>query len=350
MRTNRLLATLLLALTAGACSPFYVIRAGYEEAKILARREPIEELVADSTTPPATRHKLQLVLEARAFAEDSLGLEAGDSYTTFSKLDSDTLALVVSAAYKDRFEPYTWWFPIVGHVPYKGFFSEESARKEMAKLEEKGLDTDLRPTAAFSTLGWFNDPLVSPLLRYDSVSLAGTVVHELTHNTIYVPGRAMFNESFAEFVGARGAIAFFCSRYEPSERECRVAQAAWHDELVFGAFLDSLVTRLDSLYSSNLSYQEKLQRREVVFEQAKEEFAERVQPQLQVRSYAGFAETPLNNATLISRRLYYHRLDLFERVFQESGGHLRLALNRILAAVRANEKDPYDAVERLVNR
>src|SRR5215208_1049588 len=127
---------LLLAATASACSPLYVLRAGYEEAKLLRRRESIAELVRDSTTPPQTREKLRLVLRARAFAHDSLGLDAGKSYTTFAQLDSDTLAMIVSAAYKDRFEPYTWWFPIIGHVPYKGYFSEKKAREAAANLEE----------------------------------------------------------------------------------------------------------------------------------------------------------------------------------------------------------------------
>ncbi|HET8656131.1 MAG TPA: aminopeptidase [Longimicrobiaceae bacterium] len=348
-RLPRLLpATLLLLLSAAACSPIYVLRAGYEEAKILSRRRPIAELVADSTTPPVTREKLRLVLQARTFAQDSLGLKAGDSYTTFSRLDSDTLALIVSAAYKDRFEAYTWWFPIVGHVPYKGFFSEGAARKQMAALERKGLDTYLRPTTAFSTLGWFNDPLVSPLLRYDSVSLAETVVHELTHNTLYAPGKAMFNESLAEFVGNRGAIAFFCGRYEPRPEDCRQARANWHDQLVFGAFLDGLVARLESLYSrTDLSYEQKLQRREVIFTDAKRTFVEQVQPRFQASTYAGFLHTPLNNASLLARRLYYHRLDLFERVYDQGGGDLRTTLDRIFAAARANQKDPYAAVEQL---
>src|SRR5215208_6281700 len=135
-RRRRVAAVLLLLGGTAACSPFYVIRAGYEEAKLLRRRESIAELVRDSTTPPATREKLRLVLRARAFAEDSLGLDAGKSYTTFAQLDSDTLAMIVSAAYKDRFEPYTWWFPIIGHVPYKGYFSEKKAREAAANLEE----------------------------------------------------------------------------------------------------------------------------------------------------------------------------------------------------------------------
>ncbi|HEX6070910.1 MAG TPA: aminopeptidase [Longimicrobiaceae bacterium] len=343
-----LMLVLAVTLTAG-CSPLYVLRAGYEEAKILSRRKSIVALVADSTTPPETREKLRLVLRARAFAADSLGLDAGDSYTTFSRLDSDTLALIVSAAYRDRFEAYTWWFPIVGRVPYKGYFSERKAREAIADLEEQGLDTYLRPTSAFSTLGWFNDPLVSPLLRYDSVSLAGTVIHELTHNTIYVPGQAMFNESLAEFVGGRGAIAFFCAdRAEPSA-DCEAARAAWADELVFGEFLDGLVVELEALYGrTELTYEQKLAAREEVFTRARERFDGEVQPRMQPGSYGSFLRVPLNNASLLSRRLYYHRLDLFEEAFQLMGGDLRRTMEVILASARAREQDPFAAVERLV--
>lgn len=342
-----LAAAILLVLT--GCSPLYVLRAGYEEARILSRRQSIPRLVNDSTTPVQTREKLRLVMDARAFAVDSLGLPAGDSYTTFSQLDSDTLALVVSAAYRDRFQAYTWWFPIVGRVPYKGYFSEAKARAAMRGLEEKGLDTYLRPTSAFSTLGWFNDPLVSPLLRYDSIGLANTVIHELTHNTIYLSGQAMFNESLAEFVGGRGTIAFFCSRHGAESPECRAARADWEDELVFGAFLDGLVTKLDSLYRrTDLETETKLARREEIFSRAREAFRSEVQPRFQRATYGSFLTTPLNNATLLSRRLYYHRLDLFEELYHRMGGDLRRTLEVILASARARESEPFAAVERLV--
>lgn len=342
-----LLSLLVLALLAG-CSPLYVLRAGYEEAKILSRREPIARLVRDSTTPPAQRDKLSLVLEVREFAADSLELDVGKSYTTFSQLDSDTLALILSAARRDRFEAHTWWFPIVGHVPYKGFFSERKAREAMAELEREGFDTYLRPTSAFSTLGWFNDPLVSPLLRYDSVSLAATVVHEVFHNTLYLPGQAMFNESLAEFVGSRGAIQFLCGRFGEASPQCERARGAWADELVFGSFLSALVAELEALYArEDLSPEQKLELREEVFRRSQARFEREVRPQLRVSSYASFAREPLNNATLISRRLYYHRLELFEEVFRANDGDLRRTIERILEAVDDAE-DPYAAVEGLL--
>ena len=345
---SRLAALLLLLAGFGACSPMYVLRAGYEEAKILRRRQSIERLVADTTTPPATREKLRLVLRARSFARDSLGLETGDSYTTFSQLDSDTLAMVVSAAYRDRFQAYTWWFPIVGRVPYKGYFSVEKAQAAAANLEEKGLDSYVRPTSAFSTLGWFNDPLVSPLLRYDSVSLAGTVIHELLHNTVYIPGHTAFNESFAEFVGSRGAVAMFCGGGGEGSSECARARAVWADELVFGAFLSRMVGELEALYArADLTSAEKIRLREEIFTRGQREFSESVRPRLKVATYASFARDPLNNATLISRRLYYQRLDLFEQVYRRSGGDLRRTIHSVLAVAREAE-DPFAAVEGLL--
>lgn len=345
---RRVAATLLAAALLAGCSPLYVLRAGYEEAKILRRRQPIARLVRDSTTPPARRDKLSLVLEVRRYAADSLGLDVGDSYTTFSQLDSDTLALILSAAHRDRFAARTWWFPIVGHVPYKGFFSEAKAREAIEDLEADGYDTYLRPTSAFSTLGWFNDPLVSPLLRYDSVSLASTVVHEVFHNTLYKAGEAMFNESLAEFVGSRGAIAFLCGRFGEASPQCGTARAVWEDERVFGRFLSALVEELEALYGrEELTRERKLELREEVFVRAKRTFAAEVRPRLRVATYDSFARDPLNNATLISRRLYYHRLDLFEALFEAQGRDLRRTLDVLLPAVKDAE-EPYEAVERLV--
>ncbi|CAN5735918.1 aminopeptidase [soil metagenome] len=341
-------STAVLLLTQVACSPIYVIRAGYEEAKILSRRQPIQRLVEDPTTPPEQRGKLALVLEARAFAADSLNLDVGRSYTTFSQLESDTLAFVLSAAHQDRFQAHTWWFPIVGRVPYKGFFSERSARREMARLESRGFDTYLRTTSAFSTLGWFNDPLVSSLLRYDSVSLANTVIHELFHNTMYLPGQATFNESMAQFVGGRGAIMFFCGpAYGEASAECVRARDAWHDELIFGEFLDALIGELESLYSrEDLTLEETLVLREEIFRRSQQEFASFVRPRLRVSSYAGFTQNPLNNATLAARRMYYHRLDLFDQLYAASGESLPLTIQRILGVIEG-AADPFQAVEQL---
>ena len=126
-------------LTAATPMGRYLARGAVAEAKILAHRQSIAKLVADSTTPPAVRAKLQLVLEARAFAVDSLGLPAKDSFTQYTKLEHDTLVLVLSGAYRDELRPVTWWFPVVGRVPYRGFFDFAEAKKAETELADAGI-------------------------------------------------------------------------------------------------------------------------------------------------------------------------------------------------------------------
>src|SRR6202008_2140240 len=148
----------------------------------------------------------------REYARDVLKFNVGGSYSSFSYVDRPDLTYIVVAAPKTELRPYTWWFLIVGNVPYKGYFSKEEAQAEIDQLNAQGYDTNLRTSAAFSTLGWFDDPLLSHLLRYDKVTLAEVIFHELFHNTAYVKGAAVFNENSANFVGGRSPINFFRDR------------------------------------------------------------------------------------------------------------------------------------------
>jgi predicted aminopeptidase len=340
-----------VAVASLTCSPVYVIRAGIEEAKILSRRREITDVVSDPATSTTIRKKLELVVQARSFAQDQLGLAAGESYTTYSWVDSDTLLMVVSGARKDRFIAYTWWFPIVGRVPYKGFFDFEDAYEEARELEAKGYDTHVRPSGAFSTLGWFNDPVLNTILRYSDVGLASTVVHEILHNSIFIPGQVGFNESFANFVGDRGAALFFCTRDGSTSQNCRLATAAWEDNIVFGSALSDLVTRLERIYQrDDLTRAQRIEQRDTVFTNWKADYRARVVPRLHTNSFRDYADSPLNNATLIGTRLYYQRLDLFEQVYQRYGQDLRRASEAIMQAARSNEKEPFAAVEALVAR
>ena len=132
-------AVVLVTSLASACSPMYVIRAGIAEAKILRARRPIPEVILDPATDERTKTKLTFVVEARNYAIDEFGLDVGRSYTSFSQLKSDTLAMVLSAAHQDQLTPKTWWFPIVGRVPYKGYFNENAAIEEQGEARRRRL-------------------------------------------------------------------------------------------------------------------------------------------------------------------------------------------------------------------
>ncbi len=339
-----------LAVVAGStlfCSPGFVIRAGVEEAKILSRRQPISDVIADPATSPETRSKLELVRMAATFADRELGLNVGDSYTTFSQIDRDTLLLVVTASHRDAFRAHTWWFPIVGRVPYKGYFNPDGALAEAARLADRGLDTHVRPAGAFSTLGWLPDPLLSTLLNRDEISLASTVIHEVTHNSIFLPGQVRFNESFANFVGDMGAAEMFCRIEGEDGARCRAARESWEDAMRFGAALQGLVSSLEELYGrDNLTSEQKIALRETVIDRWRVEYERDVVPRLH-RAFRTYHERPINNATLIGTRLYYYRLDLFEEVYRAMGVPLRDAIRAMMDAAESSPDDPFGAIERL---
>jgi predicted aminopeptidase len=336
----------LLAVTPTGC---YLSRGAIEEAKILSNRKSIAELVRDPSVDAPTRAKLQVVLDARAFAKNRLGLRTKESFTTFSQLDTDTLVLVLSAAYRDSLKPYTWWFPIVGRVPYKGYFDFARAKKDEQKLRDEGFDTYLRPSDAFSTLGWFNDPLLSTSLRRDSMDLANTVVHELTHNTFYAPGQAYFNESFASFVGARGAAAFFRERHQ--EEAAREVEARWADEKVLASFWASLIKSLDSAFAAHPSSRvERIEARDSVYARARVALVTNISREFQTIGPNYAARVPLNNAALLARRIYAQDLQLFDDVYEREGKNLPRTIARIVSVAKANPKDPNGALHALLKK
>jgi predicted aminopeptidase len=333
-------AIALLALTPTGC---YLSRAGWEEAKILRARRPIAEVVRDDRVDATTRGKLSLVLVARQFAADSIGLEAKESFTQFTRLDHDTLVLVLSGARRDRLQPHTWWFPIVGRVPYKGYFDFDAARSAARELEGRGLDVYLRPSTAFSTLGFFNDPLLSTVLSDDSVGLANTVIHELTHNTFYAPGQAVFNESFANFVGARGSAWLFRSR--GGGRSAAVADSAWADEKRLGAFWSAVYASLDSAYGAHdADSAARIVARDSVYARARRTLVNDVGPLLTTYPADYATRVRLDNAALLARRIYLTDLGVFDAVWTREGHDLRRTIARVIALAKSKPKDPFAAV------
>jgi predicted aminopeptidase len=344
--TRAVSLALLAGLTQGGC---YLGHAAWEQARILSARRPIAQLVHDPAVPEATRAKLGLVLRTRDFAARDLGLDAGQSFTAYTQLDRDTLVLVVSAAHADVLRPYTWWFPIVGRIPYKGYFDFSAARQEARTLRESGFDVYLRPADAYSTLGWFNDPLVSTTLARDSIELVNTVIHELTHNTFYAPGSADYNESFASFVGSRGAASFFRS-YGMTEAALE-AERRWEDQKILGRFWRSVGDQLDSAFARHPGDRAaRLAARDTVYAAARERLRREVVPGLRTVSAAYADRVPLNNAFLLAQLVYGSELELFDHAWRAEGHDLRRSIRRLIELARSRPEDPFGALREWVAR
>jgi len=330
--------TLILSPT--AC---YLGRGAWEEAKILSRRRQISDILSDKSVDSVTRKKLAIVSAARIYARDVIGLKTKDSFTAYSRLDHDTLVLVLSAAYRDRLQPYTWWFPVVGRVPYKGYFDFAAARRDAEGLEQEGYDTYVRPSDAFSTLGFFNDPLLSTTLRRDTLDLANTVIHEVTHNTFYAPGQVAFNESFASFVGARGAAAFFRARGQPAA--AAQVEAEWDDDKLLGAFWMHVSAALDSAFARNPTDRAaRLAARDSIYHAARRTLVDTLALQFKVFPPAYAERVRLDNASLLARRVYAMELALFDAVWLRSDRDVRTAVKQIIALAQSKPDDPFGAV------
>lgn len=338
----------------------YVARAAWEEGKILARRRSIAAMLAEggesdqamagaaageraTARGPAERdrrRRLQLVVDARAFAQRTLGLAGGESFTTYSALERDTLVLVLSAARRDTLAPYTWWFPVVGRFPYKGFFDFAEAQRTADAMRRRGFDTYLRPASAFSTLGWFNDPLLSTTLSLDTLDLANTVIHELTHNTLFVKGEVTFNESFASFVGARGAMEFFRARGQP--HAVRRLEAEWRDEKLLGSFWGATLAAVDSAYTAHAGDSTaRVAARDSVFARMRRVLSRDLAPRLATIDTSRLARLPLDNASLLARRVYAADLWLFDAVHERAGGSVRETVQLVRQLTHEGQGDPF---------
>jgi predicted aminopeptidase len=343
-----IIMALMLSSMLSGCSPIYFLRAAYEEGRILWRRQPITDFLATPDLHNDTKEKLTTVLAVRDYAQSVLNLNVAGSYASYSYVDRPDLTYVVIAAPQTELRPYTWWFLVVGHVPYKGFFSKSEAQSEAERLDKQGYDTTIRTSAAFSTLGWFDDPLLSHLLRFDKIALSEVVFHELFHNTLYIKGAGAFNESAANFIGHRATIDFFGQRFGDESAEHRRAVQLWQEELEFAEFIEDLIIDLSGLYRRNIAKQDKLRLRNEVFARSQSEWARRIAARPAHR-FRGFSQQPLNNAVLMHYGVYLNNLQLFESLYELEGRNL---VRTIAALERSTQNggEPFGALRSWLNK
>ncbi|MBA3901938.1 MAG: aminopeptidase, partial [Bacteroidetes bacterium] len=204
---------------------FSLVGYGFSQLKgqlaILLNTQPIEEVLADPAFPDSLKTKLILIQEIRAFAVDSIGINPSENYTTFYDQKGKDILWVLTACEPYELKAYEWTFPLLGAVQYKGFFDLEKGKKEEEKILNSGLDGGLGRVGAWSTLGFFKDPVLSNMLAYEDGNLANLIIHELTHGTLFVKGDVEFNENLANFIGDQGAIRFLKQRYGEESAELK---------------------------------------------------------------------------------------------------------------------------------
>ena len=338
------LASVTATLISG-CDVCYLTRAAYEEGRLLWHRQPISEVLTKPHLAEDTRAKLETVLAVRKFADERLGLNVGGAYKSVTEVDAGAVVWIVMAAPRTSLTPYTWWFPIVGAVPYRGYFSHDDANAEAARLEARGFDTHVRSAVAFSSLGFFNDPLLSNLLRLDRVELAGVIIHELFHRTYFLASNVMFDESAATYVGSRGAVDFFTDSEGANSADAIAARGVYESDQKFAAFLLQEEARLLRLYQSGLPEAEILKRRAPIFAEINQDYA-RLKPTLSGLERFDLDSEKLNNAVLLNYLLYFHDLNNFAALQRVNHDDLKRTIERIIDLAKNSPDDPFYAIWR----
>jgi predicted aminopeptidase len=323
LKTTISWASLVLAVifTLSGCRVTYILHAAAGQFRLVNGSVPVEQALKEDSLTPVQKKHLALVAAVKAFGENELGLKKTDNYETVYLGSSQSPIYVVSAAPKDELRLVTWWFPVVGNMPYLGFFDLDRAKSEKKKLVEKGFDAIVGRAEAYSTLGWFQDPIPFSLIEGSTLDLVETVLHEMTHTTLYVKGQGEFNEGLAVLIGKRGALLFIEKTYGPTHPLALEAAKSIHDEAAFSSFVASLLVELEHLYHSPKTYEQKLTEREKIFDAAYRQF-EVLKSRLKTPRFLGFDKHPLDNAYLMSIALYHRHFDAFERVLEKNGGSI----------------------------
>lgn len=310
-------AALLLCLLLGGCSTLgYVGHLGKGQLALLRQQQPVSELLASPATDAALREQLKRLSAARDFASDQLLLPRNRSYTRYVALDREYVSWVVIAAAEFSLEPVPLCLPIAGCVPYRGYFVHELAQREAAKLSERGFDTWVGGVAAYSTLGWFADPLLSSMLRDGTDAAVATVFHELAHQWLYVRDDTAFNESLASFVEQQGLREWRRARGLPVADASADLQTA-----LFRSELQGLMDSLQTLYAAPLTDAAKRQAKAEAFDAFLRQYrARQTDDGPHSSRLDAWMDGPLNNAALQPQRLYDAWLPAFARLFDGVGG------------------------------
>jgi predicted aminopeptidase len=337
LRTALALALLLPLIQVAACAgPGYYAQAISGHLGLMRGRQEISKILAAGDSAPELTHKLELAIEIREFATAQLGLPDNGSYTHFVRTGRAAVTWNVVATPELSLEPRRWCFLVAGCVPYRGYFEQEAATRFAGRLATDGLDVAVSPAVAYSTLGWFEDPLLDTMLRYRDERLAAVMFHELAHQQLYLRGDTVFNESYASFVEEIGVTLWL----RLSGRESQLS--GWRDQQQAATQFDALLLRarvsLSELYAGNAEDDGKRQSKAAIFDQLQVDYRDLVRESWQGRDFfGGWFASELNNARLALFNSYRGGICAFSALYRDSAKdmkrfHARAAAQAGLAA------------------
>lgn len=327
----------------------YLLPAAAGQLRLIQQMVPIEVAISSGNLTAEQIGKLELIEDVRDYADAVVGLKIENNYTMFYDAGDMPVAINLSASRKDELVPKLWSFPIVGTIPYLGYFDPNAANERRRQLESENWDVFTYEIDAYSAVGFFPNPVLSPMLDRDDVNLVETVMHELLHSTIWRANDTPFNESLATFVGRRGAEAYFADRFPDQDGFIEGAREQFEDIDWFTAFMLELVDDLDEYYHSGLTSSKRIAGRESVIRDAGKRFERDVLPLMNhPEPYTWVADQlPVNNAWYLGIRRYNLDLDVFDRVFEATGRDWSASLAVFREA--ANQSAPFDFLRDLLN-
>ncbi|MCP4594362.1 MAG: aminopeptidase [bacterium] len=308
------------------------------QVDLLLAALPVDEAISSGRLTEAQTAKLSLLREAREYAGREMGLNTVDNYTLFYDGGDGPVAYNVSASLKHRFHARKWSFPFVGVLPYLGFFDYGPAKAKLDELAAEGYDVFMYPVDAYSTLDYFPNPILSPMLNRDDISLVDTVIHELLHSTVWHASDVTFNESLATFVGRTGAVEFFAAMYPEDPGRVQAVIEHYEDTDRYNSFIFELYNELQAFYAGDASQDEKIAGREAVYQAGRERFVAEFQPLMHhPERYDWVATLPTNNAWMLGNYRYNLDLDIFAQVHEATGGGWPETLAVFRAAAAADD-------------
>lgn len=313
MSIGRYFAYCLAPLLLSSCYP---LQQSLGQLDLRFNQVPLKE-AAQLEKDPDLKKLLLETSSIKNFGESHLGLKPSQNYEGYYQTKYDGVTFVVVAAPKLEMKQKEWWFPIIGSVPYKGYFNPDDAKKLQKELEEEGFDTHIFKSAAYSTLGWFKDPLTTPQLKNGRYHLAQTLFHEMAHSTLYIKGQGKFNEQMASFIGKKAAEAYFKSQGEAGESFLKAHHEAKKNSVTKSKKHSLLLQRakgdLSELYSSAKSDSELLVSKESILKKLQNDLSE-IYPKADKKALL------YNNARLLLAGLYQEENPLFQKLWKESKG------------------------------